>query len=254
VGALLSYRWFILFLLIVSTLLTPVKGNAEETLSFALFSRGWAPFEMMDQDVPRGLAVDLFFELMPDDLDKKIVPMPRPRKALHAMTFPMFTRLEAKKWMKKSYGYWWSEPVLTLKNVLYSSSEKPLEFEGMDSLHNKRIGCIRNYFYPAIQPLFDSSKAVRYDVNSDIVLLRMVKAGRVDAAVFDAISAQWLIKNASDLHFDDFFVSENEVDSVDLRFVFNFVPDWEKRMQEINYRIRQKREDGTIERLKSDYK
>ncbi len=84
--------------------------------------------------------------------------------------------------MPKSYGYWWSEPVLSLKNVLYSSVIKPRAYADPSSLSGLTLGCIRNYFYPVAQPLFDNRQATRYDVNSDLVLLRMVKAGRVDAA------------------------------------------------------------------------
>jgi len=233
---------------------TPALSGAGEPLSFALFARGWTPFEMMDEGEPYGLAVDLFYEVLPDDLEKKVVPMTGPRKSLHAMTKPMFTRLEAQKWMPKSYGYWWSEPVISLTNVLYSSVVKPRKFTDQSSLSGLTIGCIRNYFYPVAQPLFDNGKAVRYDVNSDVVLLRMVKAGRVDAAIFDAISAKWLIKNTPDLNSDDFYVAATPVDSVDLRFVFNLVPEWEKRLPEINERIRQKREDGTIDKLESKYR
>lgn len=244
----------LLFFLLLSVCIAPTSSKAEDSLTFALFARGWPPFEMVDDGVPHGMAVDLFHELIPDNVVKDVVPMTRPRAVLHAERKPIYTRLEVKKWIDDPSRYWWSEPVMFLTNVLYSPALKPLVFKDASSLEGLTLGCIRNYFYPVAQPLFDSGKAKRYDVNSDVVLLRMVKAGRVDAAIFDAVSAEWLIKKNPDLQPEDFHVAKTPVDSVPLRFVFNHLPEWEKRLPAINERIRQKREDGTIERLKAKYR
>lgn len=245
-----------LFVSFLSLYMTLFAGAAfaQDKVTFAFFSREWPPFEIDVDGKPMGAAVDLFHELMPDRVDTVVDMMPAPRSVLHAPGGQIFTRIECQKWMKNVDNYLWSDPVLTIKTVLYSSAKKPVEYTGDKSLYGMKIGCIRNYFYPEVQPLFDSGKAERYDVNDDVLLLRMLKAGRVDVAVFDDVSAGWLIREASDLQTSDFHVSERVLGSAELRFVFNMHSGWKERLSEINDRIRKKRADGVIDEIMARYK
>lgn len=241
-------------LLTLCTMGTVQRVYAEESVTFSLFSRQWPPFEMMDDTIPFGAALDLFHEIMPPGLKRKVIALPGARTVLHPMTGPVYTRLESKKWMGKTYSYWWSDVVLSLNTVLMSPKDNPREYVGDASLKGLTIGCIRNYTYPSVEPLFESGEAVRYDVNSDLVLLRMVKAGRVDAVVFDAISADWIIRNTPDLKQEEFHIARQPLDTADLQFAFNFIPGFDKWLPEINERIRRKRADGTIQRIMDRYK
>ena len=88
-----------------------------------------------------------------------------------------------------------------------------------------------------MEPLFESGKAFRYDVNSDVVLLRMLKAGRVDVALFDEYTALWVIHSSPEMSMSDFYIAEQELGNSDLRFAFNRHPGWEARLPEVNARI-----------------
>ncbi len=244
----------VFFLVLATTCLTSAAYASGQKMVYALFSRGWPPMEMVTDGKTYGLALDILREVLPNGVELVVEPMPAPRKALYNPEGSVYTRLEAREWMRKDVDCWWSDPVIPLTTVLYSSAGAPMEYDGPESLVGKTIGCIRNYSYPAIEELFSSRRAVRYDVNSEPVLLRMLKARRIDAIAVDLVGIDWVIRNTEDVEAENFHVAFQPVSTVDLRFAFNKVPGWEKYLPEMNMRIRQIKEDGTLERLVQNYK
>lgn len=240
--------------ILVGFILVPYLSWAEEKVTFAFFARGWPPFEMVVDGEPKGAAVDLFKALMPKDIDAVVEMMPAPRIFLKIQGKPVFGRLTAKTWMGPEFNCLWSDPVITINSVLYSSANKPVDYSGLESLKGLTIGCVKNYVYPEIEKLFKEDEAVRYDVNDDILLLRMVKAGRVDVAVFDDISAAWMVSKASGMTAADFHVAKKLLGRVDLRFAFNRDESWKKRLPALNRTIRKRRVDGTIDEIMVRYK
>ncbi|WP_148266922.1 substrate-binding periplasmic protein [Pseudodesulfovibrio mercurii] len=226
---------------------------AGDAVTFALFTRGWPPFEMVVDGEPEGAALDIFRASMPDGVGTSVKLIPASRSMLRTPGDDIYTRLECREWIDDADNYLWSGPVLTLRTVLLSRRNRPVEYTDASSLHGLTIGCIKSYSYPEVEPLFRSGKAYRYDVNSDVVLLRMLKAGRVDAALFDQYTVRWIIRKSSELSMADFHVAARPLGSAELRFVFNRHPGWEARLPEIDARIRTNREDGVYERIMDRY-
>lgn len=226
---------------------------AGDAVTFALFTRGWPPFEMVVDGDPEGAALDIFRISMPEGVGTLVQMLPASRSVLRTPGDGVYTRLECREWMKDADLYLWSDPVLTLRTVLLSRRDRAVEYAGAASLHGLVIGCIKSYSYPGVEPLFKSGKAVRYDVNSDVVLLRMLKAGRVDAALFDQFTVRWLIGKSPELSMEDFHFAARPVGRSELRFAFNRHPGWEKRLPEVNERIRINRELGIYERIMDRY-
>lgn len=233
--------------------LAPQAGHAVDAVTFALFSRGWPPLEMTRDGQGVGAAVDIFRQVMPDGMVTKVEPLQKPRAYIREKHGRVYTRLEAQSWMARPDKFFWSDPVIQMANVLYSPSGVPLEFEDLSSLEGKRIGCIKNYSYPGIEPLFAAGKAIRYDVNQDYLLLRLVKGGRVDAAIMDGMTARWIIRNSDEFNPANFHVAKKPLTVNDLRFIFNKVEGWDRHLPEINRHIRQLRESGGIQRILSNY-
>lgn len=242
------------WMILLAVVTFPVDSPAGDRVTFSFFSRGWPPFEMLVEDRPEGAAVDLFKALMPPDVEAVMELVPAPRNKLREQTGPVYARLESRQWIKDPGSFLWSDPVVAVDTVLYSSKDHPREYDGEDSLYGLTVGCIKGFIYPAVEHVFASGRAVRYDVNDDLILLRMLKAGRVDAALFDDISVRWILKKTGEMDCDDFYVARNPVSSENLRFFFNRNPEWRKRLPEINARIRQKRSDGDIEAIMSRYR
>ncbi len=231
------------------------SAHAEQReVVFAYFSRGWLPMELMVGNEPSGIAVDIFKAVMPPELDASVEISNKPRKLLYTETNPVYTRLTAKKWLSTEYHYLFSDPVMPMTNVLYSPAHRPMEYDGPKSVIGKTVGCIKNYTYPKIEMMVAAGKAKRYDVNRVPVLLRMVKEGRVDCAVLDVGEAQWVIRNSNTLKPEDFHVSAQPVDEVQLQFVFNRAPGWEEWLPLINERIHALRQGGGLDEILSRYK
>lgn len=246
-------RTFLLIVLSFFFCLAPQPANAADKVTFALFTRGWPPLEMTRDGQGVGAAVDIFREVMPEGMVTKVEPLQKPRAYLRENHGGIFTRLEAKSWIAHPDRFWWSDPVIEMTNVLYSPSGVPLEFKDLSSLEGKRIGCIKNYSYPDIEPLFAAGKAVRHDVNQDYLLLRLVKSGRVDAVIMDAVTARWIIRNSDEFNKANFYVAKKPLAKKDLRFIFNKVEGWDRHLPEINRQIRQLRESGGLQRILSNY-
>ncbi|MEZ7196543.1 substrate-binding periplasmic protein [Pseudodesulfovibrio sp. 9FUS] len=226
---------------------------AGDSVTFALFTRGWPPFEMVVNGEPQGAALDIFRISMPVGVETLVLMVPASRSVLRTPGDRVYARLECREWMGNADLYLWSDPVLTLRTVLLSRRNRPVEYTGETSLYNLTIGCIKTYSYPEVDPLFKNGKASRYDVNSDVVLLRMLKAGRVDVALFDECTARWMIRSSPELSMEDFHVSKRELGSAELRFAFNRHPGWESRLGEINERIRANRENGVYREIMDHY-
>ncbi|WP_147821468.1 substrate-binding periplasmic protein [Salidesulfovibrio onnuriiensis] len=240
---------------IILLLLSPAPALAEDqTVTFALFARGWPPFEMMEDGEPRGMAYEIFKAILPAGIRPALEVNPAPRKRLYSPSLPVYSRLECPKWMTRKKVYLWTEPVLTLNNVLYSPANRPLEYHGLESLEGKTIGCIKHYVYPSIKPLFEAGKAKRYDVNSEQVLLRMLKAGRIDAAVMDSMVTEWIVGNMADVDPRDLHVAATPINKAQLRFAFNNAPGWKKHLPEINARIATIKKNGTLKAILEQYK
>jgi polar amino acid transport system substrate-binding protein len=242
---------FVLLILAWACLARPVAAGGSVT--FALFTRGWPPFEMVVDGQARGAALDIFRVSMPKGTETQVLMLPASRSALRSEEDTVYTRLECRDWMDNADLYLWSDPVLRLRTVLVSRRSSPLEYWGDSSLYGLTIGCIKSYSYPNVEPLFESGKAFRYDVNSDVVLLRMLRAGRVDVALFDEYTARWIIRTSKEMSADDFHIAQRELGSSELRFAFNRHPGWEARLPEVNERIRSNREAGVYDRIMDRY-
>lgn len=245
--------------LVVSTLLLAgsirfvCPALAGDSVTFAQFSRGWPPFEMMLEGGPTGAASEIIRVSMPEGVEVRVKMIPASRSVLRIPGDTVYTRLESKDWIDNCDLYLWSEPILNLKTVLFSRKDNPLEYKGPSSLVGMTIGCIKSFRYPEVEPLFRSGKANRYDVNSDVVLLRMLKAGRVDAALFDQYTARWIIRQSAELSWTDFHESMRALGNTDLRLVFNRYSGWEERLPEVNELIRRNRMEGVYEKIMDKY-
>jgi polar amino acid transport system substrate-binding protein len=227
---------------------------SSERVVYALFSRGWPPFEMTMDGEPGGIVLDVLARVLPRDLDLEVRTAPAPRVFLKKTGGVTYARAEAKEWMSGNYdNLLWSIPILEVNDVVFSRASDPVEFDTLSSLAGKRVGCITNYVYPKLQSLFDSGLSQRYDVNSEQLLFRMLHAGRIDVAVMDQALGKWIMRTEAEFGVADYFISSTPVNSVGLRFVFTASPGMKERMPQINERIRRLRESGEMERIVSYY-
>ena len=251
--AFMNRVWTVALFVLLGVFGLPGRVLAGDSVTFALFTRGWPPFEMVVNGEPGGAALGIFKVSMPVGVETHVKMIPASRSVLRTPGDTVYARLECREWMADADLYLWSEPLLALRTVLLSRRGKPVEYEDGSSLQGLTVGCIKSYSYPEVEPLFKSGKATRYDVNSDVVLLRMLKAGRVDVALFDQYTARWVIRMSPELDMDDFHFAAKALGIAELRFAFNRHPGWEARLPEVNRRIRENMETGVYDEIMSQY-
>ncbi len=92
---------------------------------------------------------------------------------------------------ERTQTYHFSEPFLANRLVFVKAAGDPFEYEGLESLHGKRVGTIRKYVY--LKEFLDDPEIGKYPVSNLAANLRKVAAGRVDLAVDDEIVIKDLI-------------------------------------------------------------
>ncbi|HZH28242.1 MAG TPA: transporter substrate-binding domain-containing protein [Azospirillaceae bacterium] len=95
---------------------------------------------------------------------------------------------------KEQAKYKWSPAVLADANVVVSRKDRPFEYTGPESLAGKTLGGVAGYVYGPIDPLVDAGKIKREDAATELLNLRKVTEGRVDATVLAETAANYLIK------------------------------------------------------------
>lgn len=87
-----------------------------------------------------------------------------------------------------SGDYTWSLPLLVQRDLLVTTARNAFPITPAQ-LHRQPIGTVLGYFYPKIQPLFDSQQLIREDARSQDQVLQKLRARRY----FYAISSQWAL-------------------------------------------------------------
>jgi len=95
---------------------------------------------------------------------------------------------------KDKTKYKWSPVVLADANVVVSLKDRPFEYTGPDSLAGKTMGGVTGYVYGPIDPLVEAGKIKREDANGELLNLKKVVEGRVDATILAETAANYLIK------------------------------------------------------------
>ncbi|MCS3468157.1 ABC-type amino acid transport substrate-binding protein [Pseudomonas sp. JUb42] len=87
-----------------------------------------------------------------------------------------------------SGDYTWSLPLLIQRDLLVTTARNAFPITAAQ-LHRQPIGTVLGYFYPKLQPLFDSQQLIREDARGQDQVLLKLKARRY----FYAVSSQWAL-------------------------------------------------------------
>jgi polar amino acid transport system substrate-binding protein len=157
----------------------------------------------------------------------------------------------AKEWVVNTSDYSFSDPLITVKDVLFSRKESPLKFKQFKDLCGIKIGTHLGFNYPALDPLFSNKCISKTVSNSGLSMLNATLNFRNDASVLTSRVGKWLIKNNKHLHRQLTF-SEKAVSSYDYRLMFT--KDWKPFVILFNQELKMMKKNGELEKILANYK
>lgn len=167
-----------------------------QTLQMA--SGEWAPY--IGSELKRqGVVAQILQEALQTQgatLHVRFLPWPRAYKATargdYDLLAPAYVSAERK------LRFLVSEPFLDTRVGFFTLPERPVQFDGLASLLNYRIGVVRGY---ANLDAFDRAAFLDKEwVNSDLQNLEKLLRGRIDLAVMDQFTGQYLLATEAPIH------------------------------------------------------
>lgn len=201
---------------------------------------------------PGGLVVELLRGIAAKaGYTVQVMEIPRNRVESMIQHDELDVSARAREWTAANPDeFLFTDPMLTYRDLVYSSLKEPLAYSAPDSLYGKRVGAVLGYVYPPLESSFKKKEILRVDVPNEKSLLAMLKLGRLDAAVVNEFTALWLIRNEG--WSDDFTHGATEVESYPYRLMFG--KKWLAFVQQFNHELAAMKKDGSLERLIQKYR
>jgi polar amino acid transport system substrate-binding protein len=182
-------------------------------------------------------------------LGKRYIPVDMPFGSLIAsistnkidlITSSMMVTDERKKMIDFSEGYYTGGGSIIAKNINIAATE-PGKFTKLDDIADKKIGVFTGTVHDGfVARTYPKAQIFRYDGTADMML--SVKTGKIDAAMFDAITARLVLKRNPEL-----VILSDEVLSMELGVGFN--KNNPALRNEFNQFMKKIRSDGTYDEM-----
>ncbi len=179
----------------------------------------------------------------------QIMEIPRGRVDRMVLADELDASPRAMEWTEMPERFVFSDPLLRVRDVIFSNKSTPLAFNHPSDLENRKIGSRLGYTYPALETTFASGKVELTQVTNERALLAMLGFRRVDAVVINEMTALWVIKNEA--WNDRFIYSRQEVQSYPYRLMFG--KKWAHFVELFNRELSVMKKDGTLARIIQKY-
>lgn len=225
---------------------------ADKTIRLATPPGGFPPFIIDAPGQPTsGIVVDVLREIAGLH-GYRIQPTDAPKKRVEQMILEgqLDASPRATEWGGDPKVFLFTDPVIRIRDLVFSRRQAPLRYRSPDDLLGKSVGTHLGYSYPLLTPYFDSKKILRADAGTEKSMLLMLQAGRTDALVMNEWVAAWLIKTEN-LQ-DQFTASETELDGYEYRLMFG--PQWSDFVTQFNRELARMKRDGRLSRVIGKYR
>ncbi len=225
---------------------------ADKTIRLATPPGGFPPFIIVAPGQPiSGIMVDVLREIAaPQGYEIRATEAPKKRVEQMILEGQLDAAPRAMEWGGDRRLFLFTDPVLRVRDLVFSRRQAPLRYRSPDDLLGKWVGTHLGYSYPLLSPYFDSKKIMREDAGTEKSMLLMLQAGRTDAVVMNEMVALWLIKTEN-LQ-DQFTSSDTELDGYEYRLMFGLR--WSDFVAQFNRELARMKRDGRLERVISKYR
>lgn len=238
----------IMVLLFFCLMTTPALGEQLVTVHI----QDYPPYMIKEAATPKGIIPEVF-QLIAQKynytLDFKSAS--RKRVFIQLNSGKLDALPMAKEWVSDPENYEFTDIIVESRDVLFSPSQSPLQFESIEDLFGKKLGTHLGYEYPVLEVYFKDKRIKRRDAITEEATLGKTLLKRTDAAIVNALVGQWLIKQKSEWH-GKFVFSQKEIGVAGYRILFK--KEWKPFVEKFNRELKALKDDGTLESIIAQYK
>ncbi|WP_404363342.1 substrate-binding periplasmic protein [Marinobacter sp.] len=186
-------------------------------------------------------------------LGYQVVPHRIPRKRVDQMLLDGYIdgTPRAIEWTAEPEKFLFTQPITRIREVLFTTTESDVEFEDPGNLEGVTVVTHLGYHYPALEPLFETGKATRFDVTKDQDLLRFLLDGsQFDVAVADESVGRWIAQENG--WTDRIRASESAISDYGYRLMLR--ENWSGFADAFNRELNRMKSSGELDRIHSRYR
>ncbi|WP_225314456.1 substrate-binding periplasmic protein [Marinobacter halotolerans] len=223
-----------------------------KVLRFNVSPNGYPPYLITDGEQTSGIMWTVLEEIA-GRLGYQLEAQKVPRKRVDQMLLEGFIdgTSRAKEWTSRPEDFVFTDPIVTIEEVVFFPSGSPHDFEVVEDLFSLTLVTHLGYHYPTLKPHFESGRIERFDVARDQDLfVYVLKGDGLDAAVADRLVGQWILFT-KDMR-DRFRASEATLSEVGFRIMLR--PEWQSFATAFNRELASMRQNGEIEAILAQYR
>lgn len=223
----------------------------ERTVRFGYPPAGYPPFVLEQaRGTPGGLMVDILRDAMARwGYGIKGVEAPKKRVETMLLDGRIDVVPRAREWTPDPERFAFTDPVLRVRDVIVTRSDRRFVYRGPADLQGKSLGTHIGYSYPPLDADLAAGHIKRADAHGEEAMLRMLLAGRTDATVINEFALAWLVKRHA--WEGQFHIVAGELDAYDLRLMFS--PRRADLVPMANAELARMRRDGRLRALLEQY-
>lgn len=177
-------------------------------------------------------------------------PVPRNRVTQSLEDGSLDITPRAREWEADPDRFVFSSPVIEVGNAVFSPAGRPLVFHRAADLKGHSVVTRLGYAYPELDALFADQALIRQDAPDEAAMLRMVHAGRVDAAFLDEAVGRSLMPSLG-FAAGDFAIARGDLPSVGYRFMF--APRWAPLIVPFNHELEKLEASEELDKIVARY-
>lgn len=223
----------------------------EGVIVFNMPEGGYPPFMINKKNTqPSGIIYDVLqLILSKQGYVIKTISVPKKRELEFFKTGKLDAHAMIRELVDEPSQYVFSDPVLKIRNVLFTTVGNPITFNKIDDLIGKRAITHLGYKYPTLERYFEEGLIERHDTVNESAMLGMTLLKRADFAIMNDYVGAWIIKQKQ--WSGKFQVSKNDISTYDYRIMFS--KKWNSLVLKFNKELALLKENGSLEKIIEKY-
>ena len=221
-------------------------------IAFNMTNRGYPPFMIHGKgnQPPGGIMYDVLQTILSKHgIEVKTLAIPKKRELLNFRLGKLDAHATAVEWVASPDDFIFTDPILKIRNVLYSKASAPVHFSNTDDLVGMKAISRLGFIYPPLTEYFADGRITRQDVNNELSMLKMILSDRGDFAIVNDAVGAWLVRQYK-LH-DKFAISEKNITNFDFRIMFT--KKWKPLVRKFNQELAIMKKNGDLLRIFKRY-